>query len=121
MIELDRVEYDINAIKHNHGIEPFGPVQKYIDSEVLRLCDPLVPKDTGELINSGIRSTRIGSGEVKYNTVYARRWYYMNTTFAGASVHFNEAPQRGSYWFERMKQQYLNQILDGAAREARAH
>ena len=31
--------------------------QQYVDSEVLRRCDPFVPKDTGELIRSGIRET----------------------------------------------------------------
>lgn len=114
MIEFKTLEYNIDRIKNSHGIGEYGPVQKYIDSEVLRLCDPFVPKDTGELISSGTRSTRIGSGEVIYNTVYARRWYYM-------PAHFNEAPNRGNYWFERMKQQYLKQILDGAQREVNRH
>lgn len=111
MIEFKELQYSIDELKKNHNLEPFGKVQTYIDNEVLRLCEPFVPKDTGELISSGIRSTRVGSGVVSYNTVYARRWYYM-------PAHFNEAPNRGNYWFERMKQQYLKQILDGAKREA---
>jgi len=118
MIEFNTFDYNIDKIKSNHGIQIGGPVQKYIDSEVLRLCEPLVPKQTGKLINSGTRNTEIGSGLVKYSTPYARRWYYMDTTFAGTPVHFNESPNRGTYWFERMKQQYLNSILSGAQREA---
>lgn len=118
MIELKEFDCDTNEVMNKHGLEPFGAVQKYIDSEVLRLCEQFVPKDTGALIASGIASTQLGSGSVNYNTVYARRWYYRNTTDAGTPVHFNEAPQRGSYWFERMKQQYVGQILAGAQREA---
>lgn len=70
--------------------------QEFVDSEVLRRCDPFVPKDTGELIRSGIRETRLGSGRVVYRTPYARRWYYHPANFQGA-------PKRGNYWFERMK------------------
>lgn len=97
----------------------FGPemterirsVQEFVDSECLRLCDPLVPKDTGILKQSGIMHTQIGSGEVKYRTPYARRWYYMPASFS-------EAPERGNYWFERMKAQYKQQILAGAKKVA---
>lgn len=99
-------------IKWNPGFgdkvtEAIDTVQKYIDSECLRLCDPLVPKDTGTLINSGILCTKIGSGEVIWRTPYARRWYYM-------PADFWEAPQRGNYWFERMKQKHRGDILKGA-------
>ena len=90
---------DISKVISSRGLDTGGKVQQYIDSEVLRLNEPFVPKDTGELIQSGIKNTEIGSGEVKYNTPYARRWYYM-------PAHFQEAPQRGNYWFERFKQQY---------------
>lgn len=102
--------YDINSILKKRGLETQGRVQEYIDSEVLRLCETLVPKDQGALISSGIANTKIGSGEVIYNTPYARRWYYM-------PANFNEAPNRGNFWFERMKQQYKQQILEGALRE----
>lgn len=70
--------------------------QQYVDSEVLRRCTPFVPFSAGELIRSGIEETKIGSGEVKYRTPYARRWYYERARFFGA-------PMRGNYWFERMK------------------
>ena len=55
----------------------------------------------------------MGSGEIVYNTPYARRWYYM-------PADFQEAPERGNYWFDRMKQQYAQKILAGAARIAGA-
>ena len=93
----------------------FGPkmtkqiqgVQSYIDSEVLRLNDPYVPKETGILKQSGIMHTQIGTGEVKYRTPYARRWYYM-------PANFHEAPKRGNYWFEKMKREHKQRILEGA-------
>lgn len=109
--ELDSVVMDINKIIAKRGLEVGGRVQTYIDTQVLRLSEPLIPKDTGELIRSGILNTNLGSGVVKYRTPYARRWYYM-------PAKFQEAPQRGNYWFERMKQQYLSQILAGAQRRS---
>lgn len=93
-------------------------VQAFIDSEVLRLCAPLVPKDTGILIQSGIMHTNIGSGEVRYRTPYARRWYYMPANFAEGSGSGMTSVGRGNYWFERMKREHLEQILKGAKKEA---
>lgn len=89
-------------------------VQQFIDKAVLKHCQDYIPMDTGEIIRSGIRCTKIGSGEVKYNTPYARRWYYTDAVFSGA-------PKRGTYWFEHMKNEGgKNAILSGARRIAGA-
>ena len=100
-------KYNGPQVVKDHGLADGGKVQKYIDTQCLQLSEPYIPKDTGALINSGIENTQIGSGEVKWSTPYARRWYYMPATFQGA-------PQRGNYWFERMKSQYRDQILKNA-------
>lgn len=102
----------VTRMLKKRGLSKYGEAQKYVDSEVLRKCNPLVPKDTGELIRSGIRETRIGSGQVVYHTPYARRWYYEPAKFQGA-------PTRGNYWFTRMKQNGgAREILDGLAKLA---
>lgn len=79
--------------------------QKIIDSEVLRLCAPMVPHRSGTLERSGQISTVIGSGEVKYATPYARYQYY-----ATAQTRSYD-PRRGGMWFERMKTAHKDQIL----------
>ena len=109
--KLKTVEYDLQKILRRRGLEDNGRVQKYIDSKVLEYSMPFIPKDSNTLIDSGKNNTQIGSGNVKYRTPYSRRWYYRK-------ANFNEAPQRGNYWFERMKQQYKHKILDGAIQEA---
>lgn len=109
---LKGISLDENKILADRNLEMGGAVQKFIDSESLRLCEPLVPFDQGTLIQSGVINTVIGSGEVKYRTPYARRWYYM-------PAKFQEAPRRGNYWFERMKQNGgKDQILAGARKLA---
>ena len=105
---LKTIYTDEPEIIRSHGIDTGGRVQQFIDSEVLRRCQAYVPMDTGELIRSGIQHTQIGSGEVKYRTPYARRWYYREARFQGA-------PRRGNYWFERMKNEGGKEaILRGA-------
>lgn len=106
--------HDIKKSIAKRGLEVGGMVQKYIDSEVLRLSDPYVPMDTGQLKQSGTRHTRIGSGEVVYKTPYARRMYY------NPGYKFQGAPMRGAYWFDRMKADHKEQILRGAAQIAGA-
>ena len=102
-------QYDGEMVLKTHGVDEGGRVQQYIDTQCLQLCGPMIPKDTGALINSGITNTKIGSGEVIWSTPYARRWYYM-------PANFQESPERGNYWFDRMKAQYKDKILEGAKR-----
>lgn len=112
-------------ILKERGLDPGGKVQQYIDSEVLRLCEPFMPRDIaamsqgGNLIESGIHNTQIGSGEVKWRTPYARRWYYNVANFqqnggGRAYIGGTSGTGRGSYWFERMKNIYGNDIVKGA-------
>jgi len=109
-LQLKEFTFDTNRVIQNHNINEGGAVQRYIDSECLRLMDQFTPRDQGNLIANGITNTVIGSGEIKYRNPYARRMYY------NPQYSFQGAPQRGAYWFERMKQQYKDSILDGAMR-----
>ena len=77
--------------------EVLSKKQEIIDSEVLRLCSPMVPLRTGTLERSGTLGTVIGSGEVKYIAPYARRQYY------GTATSRSYDANRGGLWFERMK------------------
>ena len=101
-------------IAKKRGLDSAGFVQKYIDSEVLRLSHPYVPMDIsagamgGGLVRSGISSTVLGSGEVKWRTPYARKMYY------NPQYNFQGAPNRGGKWFERMKVASGKGIIAGA-------
>lgn len=110
-----RLELDsMSDMLARRNLETGGAVQRFIDSEVLRLCEPRVPRDNGDLIKSGTINTVIGSGQVIYDTPYARRWYYEPAEFQGA-------PTRGNYWFERMKNEGgAQKILEGACKIAGA-
>ena len=99
---------DYRDMLAKRGLGTDGAAQRFVDSEVLRRCVPYVPFEVGELLRSGIRETKIGSGQVVYRTPYARRHYY-NTGGIDAlgrrfgPSRFEGAPHRGSHWFERMK------------------
>lgn len=85
-----------------------GRSQEVIDSEVLRYAEPLTPRRDGNLIRSGIRYTILGSGKVVYKTPYARRLYF------NPQYRFRGRPDRGAYWFERVKKRYKKVILKTA-------
>lgn len=88
------VDIDTVKIIKSLGMEEQGRVQKFIDSEVIRLCSPCVPRRNGILIKSATLATKIGSGKVVWSTPYARRWYYEPARFEGA-------PMRGNHWGSR--------------------
>lgn len=58
------------------GVGVGGYVQKVVDAAVIRECTPYVPYDEGILAGSANTATEIGSGEVVYDTPYARYQYY---------------------------------------------
>lgn len=109
-------------------LEMGGAVQKYVDSEVVRLCEPYTPFRQGVLIGSAQLFTEFGSGEVVYNTPYARYLYYGKLmvgrapkTLTDIDLTFAGAPMRGAFWFDRMKADHKENILEGAKRIAGAH
>lgn len=58
------------------GLEQKGRVQKFIDSECIRLMKPYTPNLNGVLIDSATNLTEIGSGLIQQSTPYARYQYY---------------------------------------------
>ena len=88
---------------------------------------------SGKMMQSVTHGTVIGSGEIKYNSPYARYQYYgklMVSSITGSSyarkgeskvitdkdLHYNKSkhPRAGKLWFERMKADRKEQILKGA-------
>lgn len=134
-LDLDGLQDALEA----RGLKPGGKVQKFIDSEVIRLCDPKVPFATGVLKHSAITASVIGQGMVVYATPYARYLYYgqvygLNIPRyeagelagfwsppgkkkhpTGRKLTYNGAPERGAFWFERMKAERGDDIIRGAA------
>lgn len=115
-IRYKSIQMDIQKAISKRGLETGQKVQKFIDSEVLRQSEPYVPWLSHKLIESGDDHTRLGSGKVVYKTPYARIQYYKN---AGRGKEGTAGGgRRGKYWFERMKANHLEIILNGAAKIA---
>lgn len=121
----------------------FTTVQKFIDSECIRLMVPYTPMRNGILMKNAVMGTTIGSGQIVYNSPYARYQYYgvvygpnIPIFENGKIVGFYSPPQKHSMnrpleyntsrhpkaqkmWFEAMKADKREQILRGAAAIAR--
>lgn len=121
-IQLERVIKNVNGTTRIQLIfytqrvsDAISEAQQFVDSEVVRLMDPYTPMLTGNLKNSTVRHTIVGSGMIKNKTPYAKRQYY-----AGRSPGSSQTgPLRGKMWFERMKNSHLQEILAGAKKKSR--
>ena len=77
----------------------FSAAQVFLDNQVLKDCASRVPMQTGNLMNSGVTGTIIGSGTVQYKAPYAKPMYY------GVHFHFSKDkhPLACAQWFEVTK------------------
>lgn len=129
-------------LKEKLGINPGGHVQKVVDAAVIRECFPYLPFDEGVLAGSANTATEIGSGEVIYDTPYARYLYYgevygpnipitengIITGYWSAPEKFptgekleystEKNPQAGSHWFDRAMEDHKDEILKEAQNAA---
>ena len=113
------------------GLQKGGPVQTFIDNEVMKQMSPMMPRDEGYMIQSMITSTVIGSGVINVDTPYARFQHEgkvmiyepTGSTYApkdakkivtARDLQYQGAPTRGAFYFERMKKSKKDQILKGA-------
>lgn len=92
----------------------YADAQKWLDNEVLKDSDKYVPFRTGNLRNSGIRGTNIGSGMVIYNAPYAARCYYGNFNFSKI-----KHPEACRQWFEKAKAANSKKWVNGARQKMR--
>lgn len=93
-------------IIEKRGLAEGGIVQQYVDSEVMRLMSDYMQKLSGTMIESMVIATNIGSGEVVVNVPYAQK----------VSKRGKTKGLRGPHFFERMKADHRDDILEGAAK-----
>lgn len=138
------LDMNIGQVLKNHNLEEGGKVQKFVDSEVIRLMDDYTPDRNGILKVSIRLNSVIGSGLLTQATPYARYLYYgklyvdpvyLKGAFYsdeygfwsrpgvkkipdpnGRELNYSTAKSRlaGKQWFERMKADKKDQILKGA-------
>jgi hypothetical protein len=97
----------------NRFQQQYTAAQKFVDSEVLRGCEPYIPLRTGMMIMSGILGTEIGSGMVSWIAPYSHRQYYTKR-----KVGTETGPLRGPFWFARWKPVGAPRVIAGARRIA---
>ena len=130
------------ALLHKFNLEKGGKVQQVIDKCVIDYCLQYTPWDSGTLAKSAYGATQIGSGKVVYPGPYAHYQYYGEvygpnipvfdddsgtpTRFfsrpgekkhpTGRPLHYKTDvnPLAGSFWFERMKADHLEELLETA-------
>lgn len=94
-----------------------GQAQFLLDSQIIEDSSPYVPWRTGQLDESSLRSSRIGEGEIIYDTSYARHMYYGVHYRTGKKFNFNTRshPLASEQWFEQAKSAYLDKWVNKVA------
>lgn len=121
-----------DVILRNRGLQKGGPVQRVIDAEVMRYMSPYMPRrQAGELEHMMVMATVIGSGQIDIPGPYAHYLHegilYVSPTTGSAWAKKNEikvptskeltyagAPMRGKKFFDRMKADHKDDILEAA-------
>lgn len=120
------------------GVGEGGYIQEIVDAAVIKACSPYVPYAEGALEGSASNATKIGSGEIIYDTPYARYLYYGEVYGPNIPIVENgditgywsppekfptgkkleysteHREQAGSRWFDRAMADHTNDILKEA-------
>ncbi len=124
------------------NMEPGGKVRQVIDKTVIDYNLQYTPWESGTLAKSAYAATRIGSGEIVYPGPYAHYMYYgevygpnipvfedntgtptryfsppgqkKHPTGRALKYATDVNPLAGSYWFERMKADRMQDIIQEA-------
>lgn len=129
-VELDMLSQD--ALLKRRGLQEGGPVQKFIDNESMRYMGPYMPRrQAGELEHMMVLGTVIGSGQIDIPGPFAHYLHegilYVSPTTGSAwakkdeikvptdkELQYAGAPMRGKKFFDRMKADHKDDILEGA-------
>jgi|GEM_PF-171376 hypothetical protein len=110
--------------KANRELAKGGRLQKFVDSEVLRGCEPYIPMRSGMAKKSGILHTLIGTGIVKWSTPYIRYIYFGWVMTGNAPKKVTSIPlqyhgggKRGRLWCERYKADNLTKLRGQVGRK----
>lgn len=136
VIRQQKIEVNLawNKAFGKEQTDRFSTVQKFVDSECIRLMVKYTPARNNILYKSATLGTKIGSGHIYYNSPYARYQYYgklMVSRLTGSpyaskgeskvltdkDLKYDKFrhPQAQKLWFETMKTNHKEQILRGAA------
>lgn len=143
VIRMDvKLSVDAEKIKETRGLKKGGRIQRFVDSEVIKLMEPYTPFQTGKMHRSSLAGTVIGSGNIRYLSPYARYQYYGQVYGPNIPIKENgviigyfspknkkkhptgrqlkyskeKHPRAGKLWFERMKADKKERIIQGAKR-----
>lgn len=108
MSNLEDVTVNINAeeiIRRKDQALLFA--QAKLDTQVIKDSNVFCPQDEGTLRDSALLNSRIGSGEIRWATPYAKRLYY------GVNFNFSrdKNPNARAKWFEEAKSRYVKDWL----------
>lgn len=93
------VKIDVDWAKlQRELLDNVDKAQAQLDIQVLKDSTPYVPRDSGNLVRSGIAATHPGDGKVIWDAPYAESQYYGLPNKAQ-----DRHPQAVRYWFEAAK------------------
>lgn len=102
-----KVDIDTAKIMRQRGLGGDFGAQRFLASEVVRLCDPYVPMQQGMLKNQRIIAQ--DGSSVTYTQPYAHYQYYGEAMagrapkkYTGNKLDYHGAPMRGPQWEKRM-------------------
>lgn len=98
MISFSSQKVDLSNIKKKSQ-QALLQAQRQLDNDVLKDSNFYVPNDLGNLEASGILHSKLGDGEITWQTPYARRLYY-NPEY---NFSKDKNPNAQGLWFEAAK------------------
>lgn len=112
---IEKVTTELFNIEKKNKVA-FQYSQYVLDSLVLKDSNYYIPARSWNTRDSGINHSRLGSGEVRWETPYVRE-IYLNPNY---NFSTDKNPNARGLWFEEAKANNLKQWLDDSQKAARS-
>lgn len=115
---VSQVDINVAKVLKNHGIQDGGPAQKFLESEIIKWCEPYTPKEEGALIASAHPFPKPGGGYVKWDGPYAH-YMYEGVVYGPNIPKYDDEGNVVGWWSPPTKHptgKPINYITDGPGR-----
>lgn len=109
-----RTKYMTAHVRLSRFNPKFDEAQKWLDQEIMRKMEPIIPRDTGEYLSKikAENETRAGTGRIATTVAPQQRYLYTGIAPSGKPFNWTN-PETQPFWGRYVRIHYKPELMEG--------